>query len=65
VELEPGPAYLAFFALLLFVMSAASANGAALGSDGHASHSLVGWPLALAIGTGLAAVWGVRGSAAR
>jgi hypothetical protein len=65
VELEPGPAYLAFFVLVIFIFTAASAGGAALGSDGEASHSLVGWPLALAIGTALAAVWGVRGARAR
>lgn len=65
VQFEPGPGYLAFFALAVFVISAASAGGAAFGTDGEASHSLVGWPLALAIGTALAAVWGVRGAPAR
>jgi hypothetical protein len=64
VELEPGPGYLAFFVLLIFVTSTASANGGLLGSDGEASHTLVGWPLALAIATALAAVWGVRGTSA-
>ena len=60
VQLQPGPGYLAFFVLAIFIFTATSAGGATLGSDGEASHSLVGWPLALAIGTALAAVWGVR-----
>jgi hypothetical protein len=56
VRLEPGPAYLAFFGLALF------ATTAALNGDGGESedHSLIGWPLALAIGTVAAALWGLR-----
>jgi hypothetical protein len=61
VELEPGPGYLAFFVLAIFIFTAASGSGTVLGSDGEASHTLVGWPLALGIATALAAVWGVRG----
>jgi hypothetical protein len=61
VELEPGPGYLAFFVLAIFIFTAASGGGAVIGSDGEASHTLVGWPLALAIGTAVAAAWGLRG----
>jgi hypothetical protein len=63
VEVEPGPAYIAFFVLGLFVLSAAAVGGLVVsdGGGGNTSHSLVGWPLALAIATALAAVWGVRG----
>jgi hypothetical protein len=46
---EPGPGYLAFFVFLLFVLSA-----------GEGDSTLVGWPLALAILTGVA---GVRAAA--
>jgi hypothetical protein len=53
-QLEPGPGYLGFFVLVLFGISAAQADS-----------TLVGWPLALAIATALAAVWGVRGAPAR
>jgi hypothetical protein len=52
-QLEPGPGYLAFFVLGLFAISAASS-----GDD-----TLVGWPLALAILTGLAGAWGLRAAA--
>ena len=45
-QLEPGPGYLAFFVLVLFAFSAAATSDEA---------TLVGWPLALAIATGLAA----------
>jgi hypothetical protein len=64
-RLEPGPAYFAFFVLVFF------ATSAALGGDGAESGvvyegdepetegaSLVGWPLALGIGTVLAMLWG-------
>jgi hypothetical protein len=63
-RLEPGPAYLAFFLLALFAMTAAIGERAALigvvGDEGatETSHTLVGWPLALAIGTVAAALWG-------
>jgi hypothetical protein len=53
-QLEPGPGYLGFFVLALFALSA-----------GQGDSTLIGWPLALAIGTVLAAVWGVRETAAR
>ena len=61
-ELAPGPGYLAFFVLVLFALAAATpAGGVIFGAEGDGpSHSLVGWPLALAIGTALAAVWGLR-----
>jgi hypothetical protein len=61
VQLEPGPGYLAFFALAIFTLTAASGSASVLGSDGEASHTLVGWPLALAIATALAAAWALRG----
>ena len=51
---EPGPGYLAFFVFALFGISAAEGDS-----------TLVGWPLALAIGTALAAVWGMRSEPAR
>jgi hypothetical protein len=60
VDLEPGPAYLAFFVLAIFITVAAAGGSEAFGSDGEASNSLVGWPLAIGIGTALAAVWGAR-----
>jgi hypothetical protein len=50
LELEPGPAYLAFFVFLVFLMTAASGD-VPLGGNGEASHTLVGWPLALGIAT--------------
>jgi hypothetical protein len=53
-QLEPGPGYLAFFVLALFALSAATT---------HDDATLVGWPLALAIVTVLAAAWGLRESA--
>jgi hypothetical protein len=52
-RMEPGPGYLAFFVLLLFAISTAQGD-----------RTLLGWPLALAIGTALAAVWGVRSASA-
>ena len=61
--LEPGPGYLAFFALGLFVMGAGVGTGVELidsGSDEPSSPSLAGWPLALAIATVLATLWGLR-----
>jgi hypothetical protein len=64
VELEPGPGYLAFFALVFFITAAASGGGTAFGGDGEASHSLVGWPLALGIAAAAAGVWGARGTPA-
>ncbi len=68
VRLEPGPAYLAFFALVVFVTTAAvSGSGGGEGttvldpaSAERLSPSLVGWPLALAVATALAAAWGTR-----
>jgi hypothetical protein len=65
VELEPGPGYLAFFVLAVFVFTAAVTGGLAIDGESDASHSLVGWPLAIAIGTVLAAGVGLRGTAAR
>jgi hypothetical protein len=63
VELEPGPGYLAFFVLAIFVTTAATTGGGGVvfGSEPEEqSHSLVGWPLATGIGTLLAALWGLR-----
>jgi hypothetical protein len=65
IELEPGPGYIAVFALLLFVLSAAATSSdLALddGGGGDVSHSLVGWPLAIGIGTALAAAWAFLGA---
>ena len=62
-ELEPGPGYLGFFALAIFVIVAAQTGGEAFG--GERSQSLVGWPLAVGIGTVLAALWGLRPGPAR
>jgi hypothetical protein len=61
-ELEPGPAYLAFFVLTVFVVSAAAtSSGVVVGEPlEDQSHSLVGWPLALGIGTVAVALWGLR-----
>jgi hypothetical protein len=65
-ELEPGPGYLAFFVLGVFVFTAALGGRAVViglaGDEGRTetAHSLVGWPLALAIGTAVAAVRGLR-----
>jgi hypothetical protein len=59
VELEPGPAYLAFFVLLLFVMTAAATGDTPLGGDGEISATLLGWPLALAIATAALAAAGL------
>jgi len=64
VEFEPGPGYLALFTLVLFVLSAA-ALGLELddgGGSAGSSPSLVGWPLAVGIGTALAAGWAVLGA---
>jgi hypothetical protein len=47
-RLEPGPGYLAFFVLVLFATAAATVGEA----------TLLGWPLALAIGTAAAAAIG-------
>jgi hypothetical protein len=68
LRLEPGPAYLAFFVLLLFATTAAitgsGASGGVVELDGAetatGSASLVGWPLALAVATVAAALWGLR-----
>jgi hypothetical protein len=49
-ELEPGPGYLSFFALVLFVVTAASGD-VAIGGNGEPADTLVGWPLTLAIAT--------------
>ena len=62
-ELEPGPGYLGFFALAIFVIVAAQTGGETFG--GERSQSLVGWPLAVGIGTVLAALWGARPGPAR
>jgi hypothetical protein len=62
-RLEPGPGYLAFFVFVLFVMTAAADAASIIGvegSDDRPSHSLVGWPLALAIGTAAVAALGLR-----
>ncbi len=63
--LEPGPAYLAFFALAAFVMSAGLAAGVGPyeggSGDDPSSPTLVGWPLAVGIATVAAALWALRG----
>jgi len=61
-ELEPGPAYLAFFVLTVFVVSAAATSGGLVVGEplDDQSHSLVGWPLALGVGTVAVALWGLR-----
>lgn len=67
-RLEPGPAYLAFFILVVFLQTAAAVDGgdglinADDGSDPDRPISLVGWPLALALGTVVAVLWGLRQS---
>jgi hypothetical protein len=68
-RLEPGPAYLAFFILLVFLQTAAVVGG----EDGliiegeesaaDTSISLVGWPLTLALCTVAAVLWGLRQTA--
>lgn len=65
VELEPGPAYLAFFVLGVFTVGAsASLGGVLVGPEsGEDSHTLIGWPLALGLGTAVAAVWGLSRAA--
>jgi hypothetical protein len=70
LRLEPGPAYLAFFVLLLFAATAAATGdgtgGGVVEIDGveqespAASASIVGWPIALAIATVAAALWALR-----
>jgi hypothetical protein len=69
LRLEPGPGYLAFFVLLLFAATAAlvgSGEEGILVIDGlepeaeEVSASLIGWPLALAVGTVVAAGVGLR-----
>jgi hypothetical protein len=64
VEFEPGPGYLALFTLVLFVLSAAALGIEVGDGDGssHTSQSLVGWPLALGIGTVLLGGWAVLGA---
>jgi hypothetical protein len=62
-RLEPGPAYLAFFVLVFFVFSAATGQGGSVigvPDEDTQDATLVGWPLALAIGTALLAVMGLR-----
>ena len=61
------PAYLAFFVLALFVLDAAAVGGGVRGGlvDGEQQlaepeASLIGWPLALALGTVAAVLWGLR-----
>jgi hypothetical protein len=58
VRLEPGPGYLAFFALVVFALTTA-VGGGVVGdpSPGQVPDSLLGWPLALGIGTVIATVW--------
>jgi len=68
-RLEPGPAYLAFFVLLVFLQTAAVVGGGdGLIIEGEASGpdpsiSLVGWPLTLALATVAAVLWGLRQTA--
>ena len=69
-RLEPGPGYLAFFILALFVITAAAVGGGVGGGlvdDGQElpepEASLVGWPLALGLGTVAAVLWGLRQTA--
>jgi hypothetical protein len=71
-RLEPGPAYLAFFVLAVFVITIAAVGGeqGVVLVDGAPepaapASSLVGWPLALGIGTAAAALWGLRQAAGR
>lgn len=61
-RLEPGPGYLALFVLAIFVTTAALVGGQSGTIDGSESDgpSLVGWPLALAIATVVATLWGLR-----
>jgi hypothetical protein len=62
-RLEPGPAYLAFFVLVFFVFSVAAGTGGGfvvIGDEERPDATLLGWPLALAIGTALLAVMGLR-----
>jgi len=63
-RLEPGPAYLAFFLLALFVQTAAAVEEAVFIDEAQdttaAEASLVGWPLALALVTVAAVLWGLR-----
>jgi hypothetical protein len=67
LQLEPGPAYLAFFVLALFALTAATVGGLVVEGNGNdnASHTLVGWPLAIGIATALATAWGLRARPAR
>ena len=73
LRLEPGPAYLAFFVLLVFVTTAALSGTGDEGGivlDGEEptpadGASLVGWPLVLALATIGAVLWGLRRSAAQ
>lgn len=65
VRLEPGPAYLAFFVLLLFATSAAViGREEVIAIDGEESPgpdaTLLGWPLVLALATVAAAAAGWR-----
>ena len=55
---SPGPAYLGFFALAIFVSVAAQTGGEIFG--GEQSHSLVGWPLAIGVAPVLAGLWSLR-----
>jgi hypothetical protein len=63
-RLEPGPGYLAFFVLGLFVATAAAQGVGVISFGGEESEtpepSLVGWPLAIGIGTVAAALWAGR-----
>ena len=66
-RLEPGPGYLAFFVLALFVVTAPAVGGGVggglVGGEQQLVEpeaSLIGWPLALALGTVAAVLWGLR-----
>jgi hypothetical protein len=61
MRVERGPGYLAFFVLAIFVISAALGEQGVVSSDigPDRSHSFLGWPLALGIGTAAATIWGV------
>jgi hypothetical protein len=69
-RLEPGPGYLAFFILVLFVFTAAALGGGEGGAfideaqdAAPPASSLIGWPLALGLGTVAAVLWGLRQTA--
>jgi hypothetical protein len=55
-RLEPGPGYLAFFALAFFTLSAAYGLGGE-GSYDEQGSDLTGWPLAIGLATLVALAW--------